>query len=1104
MKFQENQGPTYTKEISAMAATLPNDRQPESELFYDGLIRGYVDSQRFIPRPWLAARVEEALKLTHCRFVLLTAEPGAGKSAFMAWFAARHPHWPRYFIRRDQTAPLEDPGQRSFLRRIGYQLAAIHPALFRRDAIVVQVEQRIGAVAAGGEAVGVEIDRILTSPFYQTAIQIKQDVERVGGRVAGLRVREIVADPGRLPIETLQNMALFDPLKTLASDSAEAPAVVLVDALDELKFRTPGETLLNWLETCPELPPNLRFVLTSRPDPDLLSRFRGAQALGIVEIKDFQEDPHVSVDLERFARQLAKEPAVHAVLGGPEAADGFVNAARAKANGNLGYLDAIARAVDAAVASGDKGLLARVLALKALPGTLKDLYGFFLGLIKNDIQNRSVTVTDPRTRRRLYLEAWPAVYRPILGALAVARDPLTAPQVRRLAGIDADQAEVDSALTRCTQFLDRTGDGLRLYHATLPEFLNSNETRDNPDTAELWSNPLDAHAQVAAAYLDPAVGFLRSAEVDAYGLRHLAAHLWELRGLAPFRAALHNLAGDRAFLKRRLDHLGMPGPVLEDIDRALAVALEDDDLGWSWRHILAYRMTAHEERDFGRVIAAAREGDYRRALERTALYTDLPNSQAMARLWVAWEAATAGRWEEALTAARRALEQLPTHGVMAAQLRQAEPHAEAGMRDAIGNTLQMLPARIARLAADPEGWLADVTRNWSQDGAERARGFLQMPPEAWGSSFRNQAGGVAFPELLKRIAGHLSSADRPENFRAASFIYHRQLASGLYEARGETEWLGYVRQAVERVALDDYPSYREAAMGWLAQSVLAQEKDDESGTTSRAALAAVLEGVFRPAAPGFWGDAVAAALDRVDRENGRPAEKDRLIHYLKAVEASSERGLDPTRHLKPDDVLAWRQEVGLPSDPWAFGMRQRSAVAAVLHRRGDAAGAEALLQEAEREGVWGSYAGFRALARLSLACRRLEWHQADKALAQTRAAAQDAIHMLDPVLRQERAALVARVQAWMAAHPSGPSEEEGLALHQGEAGMGRGIALDFLSAHWHDDPARLKRLMRLALNDATAAGAVLGRLLGSLVLGPRPSRTFRDLLAAMDPEATMP
>lgn len=1087
-----------------MTATPPNDRQPESELFYDELIRAYVGSRRFIPRHWLAARVEQALKQPHCRFVLVTAEPGAGKSAFMAWLAERHPHWPRYFIRRDQTAPLEDPGRRSFLRRIGYQLAAVHPALFRREAIVVQVQQRIGVVAAGGEAVGVEIDRILTSPFYQTAIQIRQDVERVGGRVAGLRVREIVADPGQLPIETLQNMALFDPLRVLGCDSAQAPVVVLVDALDELKFRAPGETLLNWLETCPAPPQNLRFVLTSRPDSDLLARFRGSQAAGIVEIRDFQEDPHVSADLEGFARQLAKEPAVHAVLGPPAAVEGFVNAARAKANGNMGYLDAIARAVDAAAASGDQGLLANVLALQALPRTLRDLYGYFLGLIKNDLQGRSVTVTDPQTRLRRYLEAWPAVYRPILGALAVAREPLAAPQIRRLAGIDADQAEVDAALTRCTQFLDRAGGGVRLYHATLPEFLTSEETRDNPDTSELWSDPLDAHAQIAAGYLDPTAGSLRAAEADAYGLRHLAAHLWELRRLPLFRVALHNLAEDRAFLRRRLDHLGMPGPVLEDIGRALAVALEDNDLAWSWRHILAYRMTAHEERDFDRVVAAVKEGDYQRALERTALYTDLPNSQAMARLWVAWEAAAAGRWEAALTATRRALEQLPARGVMAAQLREAEPYAEDGMGDAIGNTLQLLTVRIARLAADPAGWLEDATRNWSQDGAARARGFLEMPPEAWGGSFRNQTGGVPFPELLKHIAGHLSSADRPENFRAASFIYHRMLASGLYEARGEAEWLGHVRQAVDRVALDDYPSYREAAMGWLAQAVLAQEKDDESGTISRAALAAVLEGVFRPAAPGFWGDAVAAALDGVDRENGRAVEKERLIYHLKLVEASNERVLDPTRHLKPDDVLAWRQEVGLPPDPWAFGMRQRSAVAAVLHRRGDAVGAEALLQEAEQEGVYGSYAGFRALARLSLACRRLEWNQADKALAQTQAAAQDAAHMLDPVLRQERAALVNRVQAWMTAYPSGPSEGEGLAMIHGQAGMGRGIALDFLSAHWQDDPARLKRLLPLAVNDATAAGAVLGRLLGSFASRPRPSRTFLDLLAAMDLEITIP
>jgi hypothetical protein len=63
----------------------------DGDLFNETLVQSYVEGLRFVERPWLAERVEAALKKGRCRFVLLTAEPGAGKTAFMAWLAG-HSH----------------------------------------------------------------------------------------------------------------------------------------------------------------------------------------------------------------------------------------------------------------------------------------------------------------------------------------------------------------------------------------------------------------------------------------------------------------------------------------------------------------------------------------------------------------------------------------------------------------------------------------------------------------------------------------------------------------------------------------------------------------------------------------------------------------------------------------------------------------------------------------------------------------------------------------------------------------------------------------------------------------------------------------------------
>ena len=55
---------------------------------YGSLVRRYVSPPSYVERPWLIQAVEEALADPACRFVLLVAPPGAGKTAFAAGLAA--------------------------------------------------------------------------------------------------------------------------------------------------------------------------------------------------------------------------------------------------------------------------------------------------------------------------------------------------------------------------------------------------------------------------------------------------------------------------------------------------------------------------------------------------------------------------------------------------------------------------------------------------------------------------------------------------------------------------------------------------------------------------------------------------------------------------------------------------------------------------------------------------------------------------------------------------------------------------------------------------------------------------------------------------------
>jgi hypothetical protein len=95
------------------------------DLFFATVVDSYVSKKsnpRFLRRDWLEEEVAERLKEPTYRFLLLTAEPGAGKSTFVAQLAYDHPDWPRYFIRRGQFTRLGEVGAPAFRLQISFPL----------------------------------------------------------------------------------------------------------------------------------------------------------------------------------------------------------------------------------------------------------------------------------------------------------------------------------------------------------------------------------------------------------------------------------------------------------------------------------------------------------------------------------------------------------------------------------------------------------------------------------------------------------------------------------------------------------------------------------------------------------------------------------------------------------------------------------------------------------------------------------------------------------------------------------------------------------------------------------------------------------------------
>jgi hypothetical protein len=562
------------------------------ELFFDTLVSSYVDANknhRFLRREWLAQGLDRKLAEARHRFVLLSAEPGAGKSVFIAQLAHDHPEWLRYFIRRDQRSVLADVSDRSLLLRIGYQFAVSHPELFTQEQLNLSVAQHIGGVGKAGEVVGAEVKRLVASPFYQKVIEIEQHVQANQGRTVGLRVEELFVEPRLLPAADLLYLALIHPALALQRIDPRKQIVVLVDALDEIRYHPTPENILVWLTNCPELPENIRFVLTSRPPDEAVKLFCDKQASRLSFLEIDEQDAHVKEDVKEFVQRLVTEEAFAQELVRTEAGvEGFVQRATDKAHGNLGYLDALARGIDQALKRKDSMTVQALLSLKQLPTDLEGLYAFFLHQIKTAVARERIELKDAETGELYDKPVWPAVYDRVLGVLAVAMEPVDSDLIEQLGEIQADRSWVLRAVDRLLQFLEVIDGRYHFYHATVAEFLTADKTGTDIETKDLYHDPQRWHRQIVASYQEGASSWDRVDwhRVDTYGLRYLVPHV-----VASERNVLSELSAliSPLFVREKRDRFGGLASVLDDIRAALGAAQWAEDLmamfAWAWLYV---------------------------------------------------------------------------------------------------------------------------------------------------------------------------------------------------------------------------------------------------------------------------------------------------------------------------------------------------------------------------------------------------------------------------------------------------------------------------------------------------------------------------------------
>ena len=499
---------------------------------FEGFIRSRTGAD-FVERRWLRQSIESALESESGRFVLVTGEPGAGKTSLMCGLADEHPDWLRYFVGQNDGTSSATGDVMSFLLAVGHQFAWQRPEAFERQhlEVIADIDQRVGRVGPGGKVVGLRVSDVRVSPFLRTArlkLTVKQRAKRVDGWLTAAEIGSVHLEPRLQDPVNFIHLALIDPARVLLEKNPDARIVILLDSLDSATQSGVGDALLDLLSDRDSvgLPANVRVVITSRQDEalDLLSTGRGRH---LEKIQVVPTDERVRADLTAYARRALAAPAVErAIEDEGMIPDQFHRRIAAHASGNFQYLASYARALNDAVRDKRDDLVAELLRLDSFPSDLAGIYARFAAIARADIKRLGEQEIEyPLSDTGKVTSSWEGVGQPVLGVLTVAREPLSLDQLIKMTGVRVERRSVRNVLDKLSWLLDHRDDKrYAFYHASIGEFLASD--RAYRDCYYSWVDETDWHKRIVRYYRGTAEswGDVEWSAVDRYGLAYLAWH----------------------------------------------------------------------------------------------------------------------------------------------------------------------------------------------------------------------------------------------------------------------------------------------------------------------------------------------------------------------------------------------------------------------------------------------------------------------------------------------------------------------------------------------------------------------------------------------------
>jgi hypothetical protein len=85
---------------------------------------------------------------------------------------------------------------------------------------------------------------------------------------------------GVMSVQEAFNLFVLNPLQAIYSNGFSQPITILVDALDEALTHEGNRTIVDLLSKLATLPPQVRFILTSRKEVRIENKFADAEMLG--------------------------------------------------------------------------------------------------------------------------------------------------------------------------------------------------------------------------------------------------------------------------------------------------------------------------------------------------------------------------------------------------------------------------------------------------------------------------------------------------------------------------------------------------------------------------------------------------------------------------------------------------------------------------------------------------------------------------------------------------------------------------------------------------------------------------------------------------------